>query len=187
MASVDDYLALVPSANKVQPKFMAMIALTVQPMVDTINLVESIPSLLDVDLAVGQALDIVGEWVNLSRTLRAPITGVYFAFDTVGLGFDEGIWFSSDDPATGIVVLDDETYRTMLKLKIAANVWDGSMEWANQALQNAFGTQGDPPVVWIEDNFDMTMSYMTSSMVALIQQLVAGGYMPFKVAGVRLA
>lgn len=183
-AVLDDYLALVPSANKVQPNFMAVLSATLQPMVDAINVVESIPMLLDVENATGAALDIVGEWVNMSRTLRTPILGVYFAFDTPGLGFDEGVWFSSGDPLSGVTVLDDETYRTMIKLKIVANHWDGSMGMANQALVDGFGSQGDPPVVWVEDNFDMTLSYKTTSPVSLIQALVAGGYMPFRTAGV---
>ena len=186
MASVADYEALIPSANRQQPKFIAALDALLKPSVDNQNLLASMPSLLDVDMATGDALDMVGEWVNQPRRLNAEITGVYFALDTPGLGFDQGVWYNSTLPLTGIVELDDATYKQMIKVRIGANRWDGSMEAANAVLVNVFGSQGDPPVIWIVDNFDMSMHYGTTSPVPLIQQLVSQGYFPFKTAGVRL-
>ena len=188
MADLSDYLGLIPSANREQPNFQAALAATLQPIVDATNVAASLPSKLDVDLAAGDQLDAVGEWVNLSRVLAAPIANVYFAFNTAGLGFNQGLIYNSSLPPTGLIALDDSTFRAMIRLKIAANAWDGSMGEANAALVEAFGSQGDPPVVWITDNFDMTMSYHITGNPhsALLEQLVLGGYMPFRAAGVAL-
>lgn len=186
MADLSDYTNLVPSANAKKPNFLAMLGAVVQPLVDGINVIQSLPALMDVDIAAGDQLDIIGEWVNFPRKLSVPITGVYFGFGVGVPGFGAGIWLNPDEPEDELIELDDVTYRQMIMVKIAANNWDGSMRAANQSLVNVFGSQGDPPVIWITDNFDMTMSYHTTTMNALLQQLVASGLFPFKIAGVRL-
>lgn len=184
--TIDDYLALIPSANRRKPNFAAVIAATLQPLVDVQAALDSMTDKLDLDMATGIALDMCGEWVNLPRQLSGPITGVYFAFDTPGVGFDEGIWHNSSMPLTGLIELDDVTYRQMLEVKIAANHWDGSLDVANRALVDVFGSQGDPPVVWLEDNFNMTISFKVTAAPhsALLDQLVTGGYLPFRAHGV---
>lgn len=186
MADISDYTSKIPSANIGKPLFVAFLGMALQPFVDQINLAESVPELFDLDVAVGDQEDIVGEWLNLSRSLRAPLAGVYFSFDTVGVGFDQGVWYNSSLPLTGVINLDDETYRDFLKLKVRANTWDGSMGDANAALVEVFGSQGDPPVVWITDNFDMTQTYHITAAPhsALLEQLTLGGYMPFRPSGV---
>lgn len=187
MADISEYTRLIPSANREKPKFIAMLSAMTQPLVDNINALNSLPQKMNLDMAEGDQLDIIGEWVNFPRRLSVPITGVYFGFGVGEPGFGEGIWLNPSEPEDELIALDDSTYRQMLKIKVAANYWDGSMWWANQALVNVFGSQGDPPVIWIEDNFDMTMSYYTTSSVVLIQQLVAAGTIfPFKVSGVRI-
>ncbi len=187
MADISDYLALVPSANSEKPNFIAFLSMAVQPFVDQINLALSVPVLMDIDSASGDQLDILGEWVNFSRRLNSPITGVYFSLGAAGPGLGQGIWFNSSEPATGIVNLDDNTYRDMLTLKVAANYWDGSMQQANQALVNVFGSQGDPPVIWIEDNFNMSegVKITSASHSAVLDQIISGDYIPFKSAGVK--
>ncbi len=187
MASLDDYLSLIPQANRQKPNFVAVLTAVVQPMVDNRVLMESIAQRLDLFSASGTALDMIGDWIGLARDLRAPIIDVYFSFDDATVGFDQGIWYNSSMPISGIVELDDETYRQMLQVKIAANNWDGSMGEANASLVQVFGSQGDPPVVWLTDNFDMseTMHIDSGPHSALLEQLVLGGYFPFKPQGVR--
>lgn len=186
MAELTDYTELVPSSNARKPNFLAMLGACLQPFVDSINTIQSLPTKLDIDLASGDQLDIIGEWVNFPRRLEAPITGVYFSFGAAGPGFGAGVWFGPDDPAGELIELDDVTYRQFLKVKIVANHWDGSLGQANQILIDIFGSQGDPPVIWIVDNLNMTMSYKTVSPVVLLQSLVSGGKFPFKPGGVQL-
>lgn len=184
MASSDDYVALITSEHRGAPNFVAVVRLAVQAFVDGINQFLGFVNDLDLDLAIGAQLDLIGLWVGLPRSLRIPIAGVYFSFDTAGLGFDQGIWQSSLNPNAGVTTLDDDTYRVMLRAKIASNSWNGTLGQANALLGSIFpGLQ-----VVIKDNFDMTESIIVSGspLSALFQQLVTTGYLSFRPAGVGL-
>src|SRR5580704_14828215 len=95
-ALLQDYLSLIIPEHQGQPNYEATITATVQPFIDGQNLVESFPSLFDVDIAVGQQLDYTGQWIGRSRYLVTPLN-VYFSFDTQNLGWDQGIWYSPGD------------------------------------------------------------------------------------------
>lgn len=183
--ALSDYTDLVPSQNANQPNFQAVLAIWLQPFVDLQNVLMSLISLMDLDVATGDQLDIIGEWVGLSRRLNTPITGVYFAFDTPGVGFDEGVWFTGGDPSEGVVVLDDVTYRQMILMKIATNTWDGSLGDANAKLLDAFPGAD----VVLQDNFDMSQTFILSGTApsVLFEQLVDQGYIQLRPAAVNLA
>lgn len=157
MAQLTDYLDLIPPANSDKPNFLAFLSAMVQPFVDEINVLEGVPLKFDLDVAQGMQLDVVGEWVGLSRILAVPISGVYFSFDTSGVGFDQGLWLGPSDPTEGVVTLDDETYRNFLYIKIAANHWNGSLGDAQRILAEVFQSQTGT-LFFIQDNFDMTMT-----------------------------
>lgn len=184
MSDITDYTNLVPSQNTNQPNFLAVLGVELQPFVDMQNVLAMIPQLLDLDVASGDQLDIIGEWIGISRRLSVPITGVYFAFDTPGVGFDEGVWFHGGDPAEGVVILDDVTYRQMIVAKIAANTWDGSLGDANAKLLEAFPSAD----VQLKDNFDMTETFILSGTAPslLFEQLVEQGYIQLRPAAVNL-
>lgn len=179
------YLDLIPHANRDRPKFTAVVTEAVQPFIDDqIVLLSIVDGAFDLDLAVGQQLDYVGQWVGLARRLTVPIAGVFFSFDTVGLGFDQGVWFNSSYASQGIIDLDDNTYRLMLNLKAAANVWDGSLGDANKKIYTYIPNGS----VQLQDNFDMTQTFIVDSSSTpsqLFAELVAQGYIEFKPAGVK--
>ena len=185
MVSVDDYVVLITSEHRDKPNFVALLKVFVQPFVDAMNQFQAFVADLDLDLAIGNQLDVIGQWVGLPRLLRVPIAGIYFSFDTTGLGFDQGTWQSSLNPNVGVITLGDDDYRVMLRAKIAANSWDGALGSANALIGAIFpGMQ-----VLLKDNFDMTESVVVngSSLSALFQQIVTTGYLSFKPAGVGLA
>ena len=73
------------------------------------------------------------------------LVGVYFALDDVdGVGFDQGVWKGQFDPSDGMVTLDDETYRAVIKTKILANKFDGKNESVPEFLNTALGYFGVP-------------------------------------------
>ncbi len=162
MADISDYTGLIPSANSSRERFIASITAALQPFVDTRKAMQSFPVDYDLDKAIGAQLDVVGEWVGLSRKLAVPITGVYFAFDTEGVGFDEGVWFSTGDPTDGITSLDDGTYRELLRLKIVANTWNGSFEDVQILLATL---SSDGTNIFAVDNMDMSMTIGVSGIV----------------------
>lgn len=184
MAQVSDYTGLITSEHADKPKFMAMVAAVAQCAVDQITLLQSMPNAFDLDQAVGAQLDVVGIWVGLNRNIAVPIDNVYFSWDTVDVGWDQGIWKQPGDPDAGITRMDDGTYRIMLRAKIGANKWDGSMAGSVAILQQVFvGTGVNAKIV---DNQDMTMDLVMSggSLSALAKAMIEQGYIPIKPVGV---
>ncbi|KVT95624.1 DUF2612 domain-containing protein [Burkholderia ubonensis] len=185
MADLNDYTALITSGHRDKPRYMATIAAVVQPLVDQMNLLASMPGKFDLDVAVGDQLDTVGLWVGVSRRIRTPLSGIYFSFDIAGIGFDQGIWKGPFDPDTGLTVLDDDTYRLVIRAKIGANHWDGTLASSAAILNSIFGADTH---VFIEDHQDMSMTIGISGKVpsAVFLALLAGGYIPLKPEGVRV-
>lgn len=188
MADVDQYLALVTSEHADKPNFRAVLTAIAQGQVDNINVVASLPEKFDVDLAVGQQLDFVGEWVGFARRLLAPITGVYFSADTAGLGFDEGVIFGPGSPTEGMITLDDDTYRLMIYSKIAANAWTGSLVDSEAILNQALHVKFPMTHLFIQDNQDMSITIgITGPLPSeLFLTLVQQGYFALRPAGVLL-
>lgn len=139
MAQLTDYTDLVTSEHSDKPRFMATLSAVAQCFVDLQNGLIDIPDEFDLDNAVGVQLDAVGLWVGISRKVNTPLAGVYFSFDTSGLGFDQGVWQGPFDPTTGVTSLDDDTYRLLLRAKIGANHWDGTLGTSAAILNAIFG------------------------------------------------
>ncbi|EMC3961613.1 hypothetical protein CF344_01780 [Pseudomonas aeruginosa] len=185
MASLSDYLALITTEHSDKPKFMAMLAAVIGPMVDALNVSAALPADFDLDQAIGAQLDVVGLWVGIGRRVNKPLVGVYFAFDTGGVGFDQGVWKGKFDPDSGVVELDDDTYRILIRAKIGANRWDGTLSGSKAILDPVFSGATH---VFIQDNQDMSMTIGVSgeppSAIALA--ILTGGYIPIKPEGVRV-
>lgn len=186
MAQLTDYTSLITSEHADKPNFMAMVSLLAQWAVDRRNLLASIPGLYDIDTAVGQQLDRIGEWVGISRNLSLPLGNVYFSFDATGLGFDQGAWQGPFDPTAGLVALPDNQYRILLYATIAANNWDGTVPGAYVAWNTIFSTLGYS--ILIQDSQDMMMSLVLLGPVpdAVTLALFTGGYLNLRPAGVGI-
>lgn len=185
MAELSDYTRLITSQHRQRPKFMSTVVALVQPMVDVMNVLASMPGKFDLDAAVDAQLDDVGRWVGISRDVAVPLTGVYFSFDTIGVGFDQGSWKGPFDPDTGLTRLDNETYRLVIRAKIGANHWDGTLESSRAILNTIFG---GGTFVFIQDNQDMSMTIGIAGVIpsAVFLALLANGIIPLKPEGVRV-
>ncbi|KXU82449.1 hypothetical protein CI15_33495 [Paraburkholderia monticola] len=183
MALATDYTSLITSEHSSKPKFAAMFAAVAQCFVDQINVMQSIPAAFDLDQAVGVQLDAVGLWAGITRQVRTPLN-VYFSLDTANLGFDQGNWQGPFDPSTGLTSLDDSTFRTLIRAKIAANSWDGTIPGAAAAYANLFAGSGS--YIFIQDNQDMTMTVGVSGAIpsALLRSLFTGNYLKLRPEGV---
>jgi len=181
--SMDQYIALATAQHREKPRFQATARALLEPLVDLQGCLLSLPIAFDLDTAVGVQLDAIGLWVGVGRRVPTELTGVYFALDTEGVGLDQGVWRGPFDPLTGLSVLDDESYRTLLRVRIAANGWDGRQETAILVLQLAFPDNG----VVIEDYQNMSMSIALSGLrpSAVARALLREGFISLKPAGVR--
>ena len=145
-----DYVDLVTCEHADKPRFVATVSRAVQPYVDHQVLLGGLASAFDLDLAAGPQLDVVGAWVGVSRLLPIPVANVYFAFDVDGVGFDQGYFKGPFDEGTLLASLDDETYRRLIRAKIAANAQDGTAPDAQTILDGYFF---DPATfVIVQDN-----------------------------------
>ena len=61
---ITPYTDLITSQHAVRPNYMATIAALVQPIADEVTLLKGIPAGFDLDAAVGEQLDFVGQWVG---------------------------------------------------------------------------------------------------------------------------
>jgi hypothetical protein len=186
LITVSKYQDLVPAHHQ-KPLFLAVLAAFTQGQVDNQNLLASMPAAFDVDTAVGVQLDDVGVRVGATRVLSVPLTGVFFAWDTVGLGWDEGIWLGPYDTGDTLYSLPDDSFRILIRAVIAKNKWDGTIPGAYIILAIAFGGLGY--TFLIQDNQDMSLTYIILGppLTAVMRALLIGGQLTLKPAGVRIA
>ena len=187
-APVIQYTNLITSEHVDKYNFIATISVSVQAWADITALETLIPFLYDVDNAAGEQLDIVGQWVGITRNLKLSIAGIYFAFDTANVGFDQGIWQGLFDPDTGLVQLPDNHYRLLIKATILNNIWDGTTDNAYTLVNIVF--QSYSYSLYIEDPCNLTMNLGLigpGSPDALLLALFTGGYLNIKPAGVHIS
>ena len=188
-ASITKYTDLVTSEFQSSPNYLSMVGVTCQPFGDVGMVYGAMPGLFDLDIAVGQQLDYIGQWVGISRELTEPIPGVYFSLDTVGLGFDEGVWLGPYDPASGLVSLPDDYYRVVLAARIVNNAWKADIPSAYQLLNNVFSPLGYQ--LLIVDNGDLSMDLLLSGTTAgitpLATALLTGGFFDVRPIGVEIS
>lgn len=160
MSSPSDYSDLITSEHRPRPKFTAMVELFASGFSDEINVMDSFWSFYDFDAATGTQLDDLGTWIGLARDVNVP--------------------------TLGMVTLGDSDYKLLLRSKIAANHFDGSMEQYQDILQGLF--VGEPFSMFAVDNQDMsiTIYILNASPSALQLALLKGGFLPPKPEGVRI-
>lgn len=184
--TLQEYLNLITSEYRQKPKFVAMMAAELSLMVWIQDLLTSMVPLFDLDTAVGDQLDILGKWAGISRNINIPIPGseIYFTWDgAASVGWDYGIWPDSTTPFA-VTVLPDDVYRTLIKTKIAANHWDGTIDGAYAVWDALFTTV----TILIKDNQDMTydLAFVGGIIDSLTLALVLNGEIQLKPEGVRL-
>lgn len=184
--AVQDYLDLVTSEYKNQPKFNTMLSFLVSVQVRVQELLASMIPIFDLSTPpVGDQLDIIGEWVGVSRRVNIPIDGVYFTWDGTNahIGWDYGSWQPSNLPST-IVILPDDAYLNLIRATIAANNWDGTTTGAYAIWAEVFPQFR----ILIEDHCDMTyaMAIIGGVIDSLTLALITGGYIQLRPEGVRI-
>jgi hypothetical protein len=180
---ISDYLNLITSEHKDKQKFIATVSVNVQIQVAIQAILTSLVDALDIDLALGSQLDVLGEIVGVSRVITVSIANTLFTWNGVdATGWNYGVWQDQFAPL-GTLSLPDDVYRTLIKTKIAANAWDGTTEGAYAIWAQLFSTQQ----ILIQDNQDMTMGVVLigGSIDSLTLGLLTGGYISLRPEGVQ--
>ena len=185
MITKDQYIALITSEHFDKERFIATVGAGVEPLAQLQNVLFGLPEDFDIDTAVGAQLDALGIWIGRSRRIDTPLVGVYFTWDDIASdGWESGIWKGPFDPDSGLVDLPDDSYRVLLKAKIAANSWDGTIPGAYEIWATIFTNSH----LIIQDNQDMSMAVgIAGQPLSIVEQaLLTNGYIPLKPAGVRV-
>ncbi len=158
MIDISTYLNRITSEHKVQPKFMGLVKARLMPFIDLFECLEEINKAFDLDTAVGKQLDIIGEYVGVSRLLHFQ-------------------------PEYADAVLTDPYYRMLLKAQISLNNWDGSIEGIRKIWRDVFPEYE----IQIVDNQNMTMEARIIGLRSLFEsELVQHGYITPKPMGVKV-
>ena len=182
-----DYLGLITSAHQDKPRFAQTVTVAVAPLAKVQAALQGLIHDFDLDTATGVQLDVIGQWVGRARRILTPLTGVYFTWDsTASEGWDAGVWKGPYDPDSGLVDLPDDAYRTLLRAKIAANRWDGSIPQAYAVWAAAFPST---IILAIQDHQDMSMTINVAGapLTSIEKALLVNGYIPLKPEGVRVS
>ena len=176
-----DYKTLVASEFQT-PKFLQIVEVVTNAIQFNTDLVNNLPSLFDLDTAVGQQLDFVGEWIGFNRDVLVPVTNVFFNWGVDGLGWAQGYW-EDQYSSIGVTSLPDSVYRSMLYTKVALNNWKGDIPDIISSLSIAFPNNQ----LIIFDNQDMTMTIgILGHIDVLTQSLITSGYFDIRPAGVKI-
>lgn len=169
----DSYLKLITSEHKTKPKFRAYNKYFLDAISQGVsipgeaqnavsgagNILNNINTLLNIETASGDQLDILGQLLALPRAL--PV----------------------NDPRIELP-LNDESYRFCLKAKILRDKWDGTMEGIYEIMQKLF-----PSNPWdLIDNQDMTitLNLIIAGLSDEEEALFEYGYIVPKPSGVLL-
>lgn len=152
----------------------------------------------DINTAVGAQLDILGKYIGVNRFYNQTEFDGYFAFTTYDevtipatkIGFSDYADFPTKPGLTllyseligGNAVLDDDSYRIILKLKIIQNNSNHSHQSIDADMFNFFGTTVIP-----DSAGNMAMVYFApADESTLLQVAIQKGILP-KPMGVRLS
>lgn len=156
MRQTSDYVALITPQHTDKPKFVATVSASVDPLAQLQATLLELEIAFDLDTAVGAQLDAVGVRVSRSRQLRQALPNLYFTWGDPNRGWGRGVWKGPYDTSYGITLLDDDTYRRLLKAKVLANAWDGTVA-GEQGILDAYFV--DPAThVFVEDGAYATLN-----------------------------
>lgn len=145
-----DYTGLITSEHNQQPDFDAVVNLTANGVAQITSVIQSLPGLFDLNNAVGAQLDVVGQWVGISRLVTGVLLVQFFGFadDSSALGFGElgspatgGRFIELGESPTGNATLGDPEFRLILSAKIVANQYDGNIADYDAALADVLPGQ----------------------------------------------
>jgi hypothetical protein len=154
----DTYLKLITSQYQNKTKFMSWLTENLNKIDGCYVATQELDSNFDVDSANGIQLDVLGLVVGVDRLLP----------------------FEPSDGSSPL--LDDATYRILIKAKIAQNHWDGTIP----ELYNIWNLSFPSIPIKIQDNQDMTFTvlFVSQSYTALQRELISSGYIMPKPEGV---
>lgn len=180
---IDSYSGLLIYQYQTKTKAKSHITAYAEEYEKIYNLLNSLPIVYDIDLAVGRQLDVIGRILGISRKVPFAVAKKYFGFD------DNSDSYPMDNLNASIIAypfkdlnepdytsgeLNDNQYRLFLKGKAIKNNVKALMidEDENLSLQNAIDFLFSNKA-FVIDNQDMTLTIYidTSYDLSLLQYI----------------
>lgn len=140
------YVQRITSQYQMSVNYKSWIVGLLQPLIDLTNCLYSFYFVFDLDLAVGDQLDILGDIIGAERVVPFKPT-------------------NPNDSST----LDDATYRILLKATLGANFWNGT----NGELQTLWQQLFPGGSISIYDHQDMSFTVaMAGTFTSIIQDMI---------------
>jgi hypothetical protein len=141
------YQRLLTAQYRTSPKFTALLKVLLQKFDDISQCLSQLDTAFDLDSAVGVQLDMLGVVAQANRVVPFQ-------------------------PSFGVnPVMDDSTYRTYIKAKIAQNQWDGTIG----SLYAIWATLFPTVTIIVADNQNMTATlYINGLPTILLIDMVCG-------------
>lgn len=153
---LNNYIKLINPQLMKRKRYGALVRGLAQIFFDTLTFAESLKHMYDVDQARGVFLDLLGEIVGVSRVL-------------------ELISVSS--------LMDDDTYRKIIKSKIAINTWDGTMGTLPEILNSVFPELN----ITVTDHQNMTVTAIVRTKLSdLLLDILNNGLLIPRTYGVEM-
>ena len=155
---IEDYLNIITSEHRQQPKYIAMLTAYLRKLQDAQLVIEAFDLHFNLNEAIGAQLDRLGDIVGRSRILQFQ-------------------------PENQSAKLNDENYRLIIKAKILQNQWDGTIEDMASLFRQVFPDMQ----LKIIDNQNMSMEIQVTGLRDDLQlQMLNNGYVIPKPEGVRI-
>lgn len=155
---IEYYLNLITSEYRLKPNFISWLSSSLQLLDDATSTIEEIFNAFNIDNAIGNQLDLIGQIIGQERK----------------------VGFQPTDGSSP--VLDDTNYRTLLKAKIVQNHWRGQIK----ELVDMWSILFPEGTITIQDTQDMAFNVIiTGNLSLLTRDLVLNGYIIPKPEGVN--
>lgn len=194
---LDYYIGLLIIQYNSLPKAQETIGLFVDPVLGG-GLPFDVRDAFDIDTATGVQLDTLGKYIGVNRFFQGQtFSGDFFGFADAGnvggvssniVGFNDavspdksGMFLDASTVIASNLRLNDDAYRTLLKLKVVQNSNNHSFKSISDGIYTFFGDS-----IFVKDNYDMTMTYLIGdASSALVEAALQKGVLP-KPMGVGL-
>lgn len=176
-----------------RPKARATISLMVEEMLAN-GVITDIRDAFNIDTAVGEQLDILGKYIGLSRTYSEEVyDSVFFGFsdytevepadvegftDASDFLTKDGEFLEASDAVAVENLLNDDSYRILLKLKIKKNYSNASNKFIDDSIFETFGSE----LRAIETYNMMMVFFIDPNYSKIIQVAFQKGVIPIPMA-----
>ena len=180
-----EYLDKIPYHFRQQPNFINTLRILIENNQDIYNMSINIIDKVKIDTTNTSILDMLGQWLNVSRFISPALLTATFSWNIVKLGWNQANWGSGKDDKSH-QILNNLLYSYLVRFKQKWFNFDGTNCDLEAILNDVFKNEASFEVV---DNMNMTVDikcYFKEKCPFELTQLILNGSLPIQITGVKL-